>query len=144
MRTPPPLASGLSLQVLKRCGWRVVLREQAEVQAAHQALAAQPDYLRLCAYVRECARSRCTPLGTHGHSREAEAALLYNVGSPHGRQGGGSASKARSAAVPHSDSSSKSAQSGLDGTYWQSLPEGHGRRRSSGQQQRRVLVPHNH
>ena len=62
-------------QVLQRCGWRVLLRDVEELRAALRELNGHPSFAQLCRFVSECALTSSTPIGTHGHSPEAAAAV---------------------------------------------------------------------
>lgn len=67
----PPLPS---MQLLQRCGWRVLLRDMDEVRGAVRELSSHPTFPELSQFVSECVRTSAVPLGTHGHSPEAAAA----------------------------------------------------------------------
>lgn len=62
------------MQLLQRCGWRVLLRDMDEVRGAVHELSSHPTFPELCQFVSECVRTSAAPLGTHGHSPEAAAA----------------------------------------------------------------------
>jgi hypothetical protein len=112
----PPALPCLRLQVLRRCNWRVLLRDTEELCAALADLGTHPRFFDLCDVVQRCAEERLVPLGTHGPSPAAEAAAQAAAHLDSRCNGGQH--------KVHS-SGGKAGQAGLDGRYWQLAQGGH-------------------
>jgi hypothetical protein len=124
--------------VLQRCGWRVLLLDNAELFDALASLETHNHFDKLCAYTQQCVRDRTAPLGCHGHRGAAGGWARQPEASP-----AAPAAHTRSGRAPHgypSDSKSHDKVSGgLDGRYWQVAAD-EGR---AGRGRRRPLGPHN-
>ena len=139
-----PSCRSLKPQVLQRCSWRVVLLDDSELRCALADLGTHPSFDWVCRLVTTCARCNHAPLGSHGHSPECAAAAAAAGPSPDAGDGRG---RAHGKAAGAAGSAISSAQTGLDGRYWQQAataeqPSGRGAGRQL-RQRHTVLGPFN-